>query len=114
MIRPFLYMNLCPQIQVPDLKAVKLSQDISKTEAKEECGHFRNAKWEALVQQAEVKTVLRKAIKIQKGWRLAGGRPVLLEVRSRELRMSASRRLRQRTDWNKAQKGETENIKDNI
>lgn len=61
-----------------------------------------------------MKTVLRKAAKIQKEWRLAGGRPVLLEVRSRELRMSASRRLRQRTDWKKAQKSETENIKENI
>lgn len=49
-----------------------------------------------------MKTILRKASKIEKEWRLAGGRPVLLKVRSRELRMSASRRLRLRTDWNKA------------
>lgn len=35
-----------------------------------------------------MKTVLRRAIKIQKKWRLVGGRPVLLEGKSRELRIS--------------------------
>lgn len=96
-------MNLCPQIQAPDPKVVKLSGDISKAQAKEECGNFKNAKWEALVQQAEEKTVLRKGS--QDTERMEASRKKTSATRSQEKGIKdecLSRRLRQRTDWNKA------------